>query len=76
MSNLEVPPQCPGPCRLLSPAMDHAAAIRSIAIPEGKDAFTLTSGLDGKVLRWVFATGQLSETLAVRPAHLPGQPHQ
>jgi WD40 repeat protein len=63
--------------RLLSPATDHIAAIRSIALPdngkdEGKDLFT--SGHDARVLRWDLATGQVGETITLRPARLPGQP--
>ena len=59
--------------RLLSPVMDHAAGIRTIAYPkERKDA--MTSGYDGRVFRWDFMTGTLSEEINVRPAMIPGQP--
>src|SRR5262249_46825565 len=58
--------------KLLSPVMDHAAAIRSVAMPEGKDP--VTSGYDGRVFRWELTTGQLAETIQLRPARLPGQP--
>ena len=59
--------------KLLSPFMDHAAAVNSIAFPDGgKDG--LTSGRDGRVFRWDLANGQLAETITLRPARLPGQP--
>ena len=57
---------------LLSPAMDHAASIRSIALPADKDP--CTSGMDGRVFRWDLVTGQLSETIILHPARIPGQP--
>jgi WD40 repeat protein len=59
--------------KLLSPVMDHAAALRSIAFPAGgKDLFS--SGLEGKAFRWNLASGALGEEIAFRPAHIPGQP--
>jgi WD40 repeat protein len=59
--------------KLLSPVMDHAAAIHTIALPaEGKTAFT--SGRDARVFRWGLASGQLSEAVALRPARLPFEP--
>jgi WD40 repeat protein len=59
--------------RLVSPLMDHAAAIRSIAYADGvKDLYT--SGVDGRVFRWDFPTGQLNEAIHLHPAHIPGQP--
>jgi WD40 repeat protein len=59
--------------RLLSPLMDHAAAIRSVAFPEGdKDLFT--SGVDGRVFRWDLPTGQMLEAVQLHPARIPGQP--
>jgi WD40 repeat protein len=58
---------------LLSPLMDHQAAIRSVAFPDGeKDLFS--SGIDGKAYRWNYATGALGEEIAFRPARIPGQP--
>ena len=57
--------------RLLSPNMDHAAAIRSIGFPKGdKDLFT--SGLEGKAFRWDLGTGALGEEIALRPAQDSG----
>jgi WD40 repeat protein len=56
----------------LSPEMDHAAGIRSIAFPAGKDP--TTSGLDGRVFRWDWTTGRQSEWVPMRPARIPGQP--
>ena len=60
--------------QLLTPLMDHAAAIRSISIPPmmGKDLFT--SGVDGRVFRWDLPTGQLNEGITLHPARIPGQP--
>ncbi len=59
--------------RLVSPLMDHAAAIRSISFADGvKDVFT--SGLDARVFRWDLPTGQLNEAIHLQPARLPGQP--
>jgi WD40 repeat protein len=59
--------------RLLTPATDHVAAIRSLAFAnEGKGAFT--SGYDARVFRWDLDTGQLAETITLVPARLPGQP--
>jgi WD40 repeat protein len=59
--------------RLLSPLMDHAAAIKSVAFPDGaKDVFT--SGVDARVFRWDLPTGQLNEAIHLNPARLPGQP--
>jgi WD40 repeat protein len=59
--------------KLLSPEMDHAAAIRSIAFPRlAKDVYT--SGIEGKAFRWNLATGALNEEIAFRPARIPGQP--
>jgi len=59
--------------KLLSPPMDHAAAIRSIAFPAGgQDLFT--SGADSRAFRWNLATGALGEEIAFRPARIPGQP--
>jgi WD40 repeat protein len=53
--------------KLLSPNMDHANAIRTVAFPHGgKDLFT--SGNDGKAFRWNLATGALGEEFAFRPA--------
>lgn len=61
------------PDKLLSPNMDHAAAIYSIAFPEeGKDPYT--SGHEGRIFRWSLGTGQLAETITLNPARLPGQP--
>jgi WD40 repeat protein len=59
--------------KLLSPEMDHLAAVRSIAFPDDGKA-PLSSGYDARVLRWDRATGQLNETLPVHPARIPGQP--
>ena len=59
--------------KLLSPAMDHAAAIRSIAFPKDEKS-VVTSGFDGRIFRWDFTTGALSEEINVRPARLPAQP--
>jgi WD40 repeat protein len=59
--------------KLLSPEMDHLAAVRSIAFPDDGKA-PCTSGYDARVLRWDRATGQLNETLPVHPARIPGQP--
>ncbi|HEY2911104.1 MAG TPA: hypothetical protein VGI99_12705, partial [Gemmataceae bacterium] len=59
--------------RLLSPLMDHQAHIQSIAFDEGgKDL--LTSGRDGKTMRWDLVTGALNEPIQLRPAQIPGQP--
>ena len=59
--------------RLLSPTMDHAAALRTIAFPQGgKDL--LTSAFDGKAFRWNLVTGALGEEIAFRPARIPGAP--
>jgi WD40 repeat protein len=59
--------------RLLSPLTDHIAALRSISGPiEGKDLFT--SGADGRVFRWDYATGAPNEAIRLHPARLPGQP--
>jgi WD40 repeat protein len=59
--------------KLLSPTMDHAAGIRSIAFPKDEKS-VVTSGLDGRIFRWDFNTGALSEEINVRPARLPAQP--
>jgi len=57
--------------KLLSPETPHAGAIRSISFSaEG----LFTSGIDGRVLRWGLSTGQLNETITLRPARLPLQP--
>jgi WD40 repeat protein len=59
--------------RLLSPLMDHQAAIRSISFPpEERDLFS--SGSDGRVFRWDRPTGLLNEMVQLHPARLPGQP--
>ena len=59
--------------KLLSPQMDHAAALRSLAFPMGgKDLFS--SGNEGKAFRWNLANGALGEEIAFRPARIPGQP--
>jgi WD40 repeat protein len=62
--------------KLLSPEMDHAASIRSIAFPKqappAKDLYT--SGIEGRAFRWNLATGALNEEMAFRPARIPGQP--
>ncbi len=59
--------------KLLSPIMDHAAPIRTVAFPDGgKDLFT--SGNEGKAFRWDFTTGAIGEEMAFRPARIPGQP--
>ncbi len=59
--------------KLLSPAMDHAHAIRTIAFPEGgKDL--LTSGSEGKSFRWDLADGSLQGEITFKPARIPGQP--
>lgn len=59
--------------KLLSPQMDHMAAIRSIAFAKDQKS-TLSSGYDGRVFRWDFNTGALGEEITLRPAHLPGAP--
>ncbi len=59
--------------KLLSPIMDHAHAIRTIAFTKDEKS-TVTSGLDGRIFRWDYTTGALSEEINVRPAHLPGAP--
>jgi WD40 repeat protein len=59
--------------KLLSPEMDHLAGILSIAFPEDGKA-PLSSGYDGKVLRWDLVTGQLNETLPIHAPRIPGQP--
>jgi WD40 repeat protein len=59
--------------KLLSPEMDHAAAIRSISFgPDGKDPYS--SGLDGRLFRWDLKTGALNERITLHPARIPGQP--
>ncbi len=58
--------------RVISPAMDHAAAIYSISFPRGKDPHT--SGIDGRVFRWDFPTGKLNEPVELHPTRIPGQP--
>jgi WD40 repeat protein len=62
--------------KLLSPQMDHAASIRSVAFPRPaagtKNLYT--SGIEGKAFRWDLATGALNEEIAFRPARVPGQP--
>jgi WD40 repeat protein len=59
--------------RLVSPFMDHQAAIRSISFaPGGKDLYT--SGVDGRVFRWDYPTGALNEGITLHPARIPGQP--
>jgi WD40 repeat protein len=62
----------------LSPAADHAAAIRSIVFPKAKDGNLpkdpLTSGVDGKIFRWNLPNAVLSEEIILRPARLPGDP--
>jgi WD40 repeat protein len=59
--------------KLLSPQMDHAAAILSIAFPEGgKDLYS--SSIEGKAFRWDLGSGTLNEEIAFRPARIPGQP--
>ncbi len=62
--------------KLLSPAMDHAASIRSIAFPKqiGVAKELYSSGAEGKAFRWDLATGTLNEELAFRPARVPGEP--
>lgn len=59
--------------RLLSPLMEHAAAIRTVAFPENEKDF-FTSGSEGRVFRWDRPTGLLNEQITLRPARLPGQP--
>jgi len=59
--------------KLLSPEVDHAAAIHSIALPAG-DKDPLTSGIDGRVFGWDLASGRLNQMVALQPARLPGQP--
>jgi WD40 repeat protein len=59
--------------KLLSPVLEHAAHIRSIAFADGEKTL-LTSGQDGRVIRWDLASGQLSETVSLNPVRLPGQP--
>lgn len=58
--------------KLLSPIMDHAAALQSIALP-AKEKVAFTSGRDGRVYRWGL-TGHLSEAIHLRPPLLPGRP--
>lgn len=57
---------------LLSPVMEHAAAIRSVVFPNDKDAYT--SGVDGRVICWNRPTGSFGEMINLRPAQIPGQP--
>ncbi len=60
--------------KMLSPAMDHAAGMRSISFSEdGKDLYT--SGMESRNYRWDLATGQMLETIELRPARIPGQPN-
>jgi WD40 repeat protein len=58
--------------KLLSPLMDHQAAIRSIAYPDGGAKDLLSSGYDGKAFRWDVATGALGEEIHFQPARIPG----
>jgi WD40 repeat protein len=59
--------------RLLSPLTEHIASIKSVAVPAAlKDLFT--SGTDGRVFRWEYATGQPNEAITLHPARLPGAP--
>jgi WD40 repeat protein len=59
--------------RLLSPLSEHIAPIKSVSSPiDGKDLFT--SGEDGRVFRWDYATGQPNEQITLHPARLPGAP--
>lgn len=59
--------------RLLTPVVEHAAAIQSIAFADGeKDLFT--SGFDGHVFRWDLPTGLMNERVTLHPARLPAQP--
>jgi WD40 repeat protein len=59
--------------KLLSPVMDHAAGIRTIAFTKDEKS-TVSSGYDGRIYRWDYNNGALSEEINVRPAHLPGAP--
>lgn len=59
--------------RLISPLMDHAAPLHSMAFAEdGKDFFS--SGFEGRAFRWDLATGQLNQPIQFHPARIPGQP--
>ena len=59
--------------RLLTPLMDHAAPLHSLAFAEdGKDFFT--SGFEGRAFRWDLATSQLNQPIQFHPARIPGQP--
>jgi WD40 repeat protein len=60
--------------QLLTPLMDHAAAIRSIAMPTTMEKDLYSSGADGRMFRWDLPTGQLNEGITLHPARLPGQP--
>ncbi len=58
--------------KLLSPFLDHSAPIRSIAIPDDKSL--LSSGVDGRILRWDLATGRLNDTIPLHWPRIPGRP--
>jgi WD40 repeat protein len=61
--------------KLLSPMTDHCAQIHSIAFPIDDKGLKepLTTGLDGKCLRWDLATGNVGEEVNFRPDRLPGE---
>jgi WD40 repeat protein len=59
--------------KLLSPILEHAAAIHSIAL-SAREKVAYTSGRDARVIRWGLESGQLSETIMVRPPRLPFRP--
>ncbi len=60
--------------RLLSPRMDHCAAVHSVAF-KGGGKLLLSSGLDGQVFLWdATPGGALPESIDLRPVRIPGQP--
>ncbi|MDB5309880.1 MAG: hypothetical protein JWO38_4082 [Gemmataceae bacterium] len=56
--------------KLLTPLAEHVMAVKSIAFPAGGKQI-VTSGFDGRVVRWDAATGKPAAAVPVRPTWTP-----
>src|SRR5262249_25098450 len=59
----------------LTPKLAPHAAVQSIVFPfdPKRPLDPLTTGLDGKILRWNVANGSITDDIKLRPVHLPGE---